>query len=77
MLSSVGCIQLCQCYPPVWCGGRLATWHYLDTFLFLFIFHFLKRGFLCAVLAVLGVALYIRLALSSEIHLLLPPKYWD
>ena len=43
--------------------------------LFCFVlFCFYKTGFLCVVLE---LTLYTRLALNSEIHLLLPPKCWD
>ena len=44
---------------------------------FVCLFWFFKTGFLCIALAVLGLTLYTRLALNSEIPLPLPPKCWD
>jgi hypothetical protein len=48
----------------------------LYYFLF-FIFGFFETGFLCVALAVLELTLLTRLASNPEIHLPLPPKYWD
>jgi hypothetical protein len=52
------------------------TRYYVCLFLFLFVCLF-ETGFLCVALAVLGLTLWTRLALNSEIHLPLPPKCWD
>jgi hypothetical protein len=45
--------------------------------LFIYLFWFFETEFFRIALAVLELTLYTRLALNSEIHLPLPPEFWD
>jgi hypothetical protein len=74
LYSIINCLFVCQYIAQIF---YFYVCMYICMYVCIYLFIYFGDGFICAVLAVLELTLYPRLASISEIHLSLPPKDWD